>query len=329
MFAVYVEKPDFNNPLAALVIGERPAPIPPPGWQRVKVEAASLNWHDLWTLRGLGGMNGRPEAFPMILGSDGMGTLDDGTPVAVYPLMGDPDWRGDETLDPRRTVFAEDVQGTFADFVAVPERNAVPLPPGVARESAAVLGATWLTAYRMLFTKARVRAGQTILVQGASGGVATALIQLGHAVGLRVWATGRGSAKRELALRLGAQRCFESGEPLPAPVDAVFDLVGTATFAHSLKSVKTGGVIVVAGGASGFEATLDIARVFIEQITIVGSFDGTLHEFRELLDFVALAGIRPHVGHTLPMERAADGLQRMLAGELMGKIVLTRSRAES
>ncbi|NGY06998.1 zinc-binding dehydrogenase [Solimonas terrae] len=329
MFAVYAEAPNFNDPLSAVVVGERPAPSPRVGWVRVKLEAASLNWHDLWTLRGLGGMNGRPEAFPMILGSDGAGTLDDGTPVALYPLMGDPDWRGDETLDPRRTVLAEEVQGTFADFVAVPTRNAVPLPAGIARDTAAILGATWLTAYRMLFTKARVRPGQTVLVQGASGGVATALIQLGHAAGLRVWATGRGATKRELALRLGAQRCFESGESLPAPVDAVFDLVGTATFAHSIKHVKAGGVVVVAGGASGLEATLDLARVFIEQITIVGSFDGTLHEFLELLDFVAQAGIKPHVGHVLLMTDAVEGLRRMLAGETMGKIVLTRRQADS
>jgi NADPH:quinone reductase-like Zn-dependent oxidoreductase len=324
MFAVYVEKPNPNDPLAALVIGERPAPVPASGWVRVRVEAASLNWHDLWTLRGLGGANGRPEVFPMILGSDGVGTLDDGTPVALYPLMGDADWRGDETLDPRRTVLSEEVQGTFADFVTVPRRNAVPLPAAIPREAASVLGATWLTAYRMLFTKARARPGQTILVQGASGGVATALIQLGRAAGLQVWVTGRGTAKRELAVRLGAQRTFESGEALPRAVDAVFDLVGTATFSHSLKHVKTGGMVIVGGGASGFESSLDIARVFIEQITITGSFDGTLDEFYALLDFVADANLVPYIGQVLPMERAAEGLRLMLEGRLAGKIVLAR-----
>jgi NADPH:quinone reductase-like Zn-dependent oxidoreductase len=324
MFAVYVEKPNPDDPLAALVIGERAAPVPASGWVRVRVEAASLNWHDLWTLKGLGGANGRPEVFPMILGSDGVGTLDDGTPVTLYPLMGDPEWRGDETLDPRRTVLSEEVQGTFADFVTVPRRNAVPLPTAIPREAASVLGATWLTAYRMLFTKARARPGQTILVQGASGGVATALIQLGRAAGLQVWVTGRGTAKRELAVRLGAQRTFESGEALPRAVDAVFDLVGTATFSHSLRHVKTGGIVVVGGGASGFESSLDIARVFIEQITITGSFDGTLEEFYALLDFVADANLVPYIGQVLPMERAAEGLRLMMEGRLAGKIVLAR-----
>jgi NADPH:quinone reductase-like Zn-dependent oxidoreductase len=324
MFAVYAEKPNAENPLAALVIGQRPEPVLAPGWVRVRVESASLNWHDLWTLMGLGAANGRPEVFPMILGSDGVGTLDDGTPVVLYPLMGDVDWRGDETLDPRRVVLSEDVQGTFADFVAVPRRNAVPLPAAIPRETASVLGAAWLTAYRMLFTKAQARPGQTILVQGASGGVATALIQLGRAAGLQVWVTGRGAAKRELAVQLGAHRTFESGEKLPRPVDAVFDLVGAATFAHSLQHVKTGGLIVIAGGASGFEAKLDIARIFIEQITITGSFDGTLDEFHALLDFVAHAGLVPYVGQVLPMERAAEGLSLMLQGRQAGKIVLTR-----
>jgi NADPH:quinone reductase-like Zn-dependent oxidoreductase len=326
VFAVYAEKPNLDNPLDALVVGERPEPVLEPGWVRVRVQTASLNWHDLFTLRGLGSANGRPETFPMILGVEGVGTLDDGTRVVIYPLMGDADWRGDEVLDPRRTVFTEDVQGTFADFVAVPQRNAVPLPSAITREAGAVLGSAWLTAYRMLFTKAHVRPGQTILVQGASGGVATALIQLGCAAGLQVWVTGRGAAKRKLAARLGAHRTFEFGERLPRSVDAVFDVVGAATFAHSLEHVKTGGVIVIGGGASGFEAKLDIARVFIEQITITGTFDGTLDEFHALLDFVANAGLVPHIGHALPMERAAEGVRLMLDGQQAGKIVLVRNQ---
>lgn len=324
MFAIYVEKPDFKNPLAALQTGNRPEPVARDGWSRVKITAASLNWHDLWTLQGLGGLNGRPETFPMILGCDGVGTLEDGTPVVIYPIVGNPDWKGDETLDPDRSCFTEHLQGTFADYALVPRRNAVPLPEGISAEAAAVLGASWLTAYRMLFTRSDLRAGQTMLVQGSSGGVATALVQLGRAAGMRVWATGRDLKKRALAEKLGAHRTFDTGEKLPAPVDAVFEPVGAATFAHSMASIRTGGTIVVCGAASGITAQLDLARVFIEQISIRGVFAGTLDEFRNLLSFIAQAGIRPHIGEVLTMARAAEGLRRMHEGTLSGKIVLKR-----
>jgi NADPH:quinone reductase-like Zn-dependent oxidoreductase len=324
MFAVYVDRPDFADPLSALIVGERPQPAAGAGSVRIKVAAASLNWHDLWTLQGLGGINGRPETYPMILGCDGAGTLDDGTPVAIYPVIGDPGWKDDETLDPARSVLTEQLQGTFADYVALPRRNAVPLPSGLDPVTAAVLGASWLTAYRMLFTRSGLQPGQTMLVQGASGGVATALIQLGRAAGFEVWVTGRSRGKLQLAEQLGAQRCFGSGERLPRPADAVLELVGSATFEHSLASVRTGGCIVVAGAASGIEARLDLARVFIEQIQIKGVFAGTLDEFRKLLALVAGAGLRPHIGETLPMAEAAEGFRRMQGGATAGKILLKR-----
>src|SRR6266481_7712158 len=216
MFAVYAD-----NPLAALRVGEQRAPVVPEGWVRIRISAASLNWHDLFTLMGLGAVHGRPEVFPMILGCDGVGTLDDGSRVILYPVVGSPEWKGDETLDPERNTFGELLQGSFADYIAVPRRNAVPLPDGLSDTAAALLGASWLTAYRMLFTHSGLRAGQTMLVQGATGGVATALIQLGRAAGMRVWTTGRTAQKRAIAEKLGAQRTFASGDALPKPVDAV------------------------------------------------------------------------------------------------------------
>ena len=324
MFAVYIEKPDFENPLSALRIGERPMPESRDGWVSVKIQAASLNWHDLWTMQGLGGLNGRPETFPMILGCDGVGTLPDGSAAVIYPVLGEADWKGDETLDPGRHVLTETVQGTFADYALVPRRNAVALPVGLSYRAAAVLGVSWLTAYRMLFTRSDLRPGQTMLVQGASGGVATALIQLGRAAGMQVWATGRGKDKRALAEQLGAHRTFEAGESLPQPADAVFDPVGTATFPHSMASVRAGGTIVLCGAASGIEARLDIARVFIEQISIRGVFAGTLDEFRDLLNFVARSGIQPHIGMEMPMDRAGDGLRLMQEGTSHGKVLLMR-----
>src|SRR5437763_8010137 len=150
MFAVYAAEPNPEDPLAALVAGERETPEPPPGWVRVAVRAASLNMHDLWTLRGVGI---KADRFPMILGCDGAGVLEDGTEVVLHSVIGDPEWSGDETLDPKRTLLTEKHQGTFAETVVVPARNAVPKPAGLTAVQASVMGTAWLTAYRMLFTK--------------------------------------------------------------------------------------------------------------------------------------------------------------------------------
>ena len=185
MFAVYAARPNLDDPLASLVVGERPEPQTPPGWVRVKISHASLNRHDLFTLRGITAHED-PISFPMILGNDGAGTLDDGTPIVIYPVMGSDDWRDDETLDPGWHIFSERVSGTFADYVAVPKRNAIPLPEGLSALDASVLGTAWLTAYRTLFTKSSLKPGETLLVQGASGGMSTALIQLGRAAGFEV-----------------------------------------------------------------------------------------------------------------------------------------------
>src|SRR6266481_4939207 len=214
VFAVYASRANLEDPLSSIVVGERPEPEVPEGWVRVKVSHASLNRHDLFTLRGITAQ-AEPISFPMILGNDGAGMLDDGTPIIIYPLMGGDDWRGDETLDPRWHIFSERVPGTFADYVAVPRRNAIPLPEGISALDASVLGTAWLTAYRALFTKSRLKPGETLMVQGASGGMSTAAIQLGRAAGFEVWATSRNAKGRELAEKLGAYRTFGSNEQLP------------------------------------------------------------------------------------------------------------------
>src|SRR6202158_2436069 len=207
MFAAYCQKPHSDDPMAGLVLGDRPEPKIPEGWVRVKVSHASLNRHDIFTLRGITS-HAEGITYPMILGNDGAGVLDDGTPVVIYPMMGSDDWRGDETLDPHWHIFSERVPGTFADYVAVPKRNAIVLPEGISALNASVLGTAWLTAYRALFTKAKLRTHRVALVQGASGGMSTALIQLGRAAGFEVWTTSRNRAGRALAERLGAHRTF-------------------------------------------------------------------------------------------------------------------------
>ena len=321
MFAVYAAEPNADAPLDSLTVGERPEPEAPDGWVTVTVTAASLNMHDLWTLRGVGI---KPEQFPMILGCDGAGTLPDGSEVVLHSIIGDPDWKGDETLDPKRTLLTEKHQGSFADTVVVPARNAIPKPAGMSAVQAACMGTAWLTAYRMLFSKSGLRPGQRMLVQGASGGVSTALVQLGRAAGMQVWVTGRTEEKRAVAEKLGAHATFPSNERLPGKVDAVFETVGDATWSHSMRSLKPGGIIVISGSTSGPNPPSDLQRLFFLQLRVVGSTMGTREELADLLSFVATAGITPAVGLELPMESAADGFRAMLDGDTAGKIVFTR-----
>jgi NADPH:quinone reductase-like Zn-dependent oxidoreductase len=323
MFAVYATHAAPDDPLSALKIGERPEPDVPAGWVRVKVSHASLNRHDLFTLRG---MSGHPEGitYPLILGNDAAGTLDDGTPVVIYPVMGSEDWRGDETLDPSWHIPSEFIHGTFADYAVVPRRNAIRLPETLSALHASVLGTAWLTAYRALFTKSGLRAGGTVLIQGATGGMATALIQLGRAAGFEVWVTSRSEEGRARALALGAHRSFASDEALPRKVRAVIDNVGADSWAHSMSSLARGGTLVTVGGTTGFEVALNLLPVFADQLTITGSIMGTLEDMENMVRLIARAGIEPEIGVILPMERAEEGFRAMWEGRTRGKTVFTR-----
>jgi NADPH:quinone reductase-like Zn-dependent oxidoreductase len=320
MLAVYATHASPQDPLEALAVGDQPDPEVPDGWVRVRVRAASLNGHDLWTLKGVGI---RAEQFPMILGCDGAGVTDDGREVVLHSVITSPGWVGDETMDPRRTLLTEKYPGAFAQYVAVPARNVLDKPAELSFNEVACLSTAWLTAYRMIFVKSGLRPGQTMLVQGSSGGVATALITLGAAGGLRVWATGRSEDKRAVATRLGAHATFESGARLPERVDGVFETVGKATWSHSLRSLKPGGVVVVSGATSGDATAAELQRIFFLQMRVVGSTMGTREEFADLLTFCRLHGISPAIGATLPLEDAAEGFRQMAAGETAGKIVLT------
>jgi NADPH:quinone reductase-like Zn-dependent oxidoreductase len=321
MFAVTAARFDPDEPLNGLELGERPDPVPGPGWTTVTVRATSLNHHDLWTLRGVGLPASR---LPIILGCDAAGTDEDGNDVVVHAIIGDAAaGGGDETLDPGRSLLSERHDGTFAQRVAVPRGNLLPKPDGLSYAEAACLPTAYLTAYRMLFDRAGLQPGATVLVQGAGGGVATALLLLGRAAGFRVWATSRSEAKRERALGLGADQAFPPGARLPERVDAVMETVGQATWAHSLKSLRPGGRIVISGATSGAVPPADLTRVFFLQLSVVGSTMGTREQLGRLLQFCAQTGVRPLIDAELPLTRARDGFAAMLAGEVFGKIVFT------
>src|SRR6201999_2519323 len=291
MFAVSAVRIDAEDPLHGLELGEVPDPKVPDGWTTVSVRAAALNHHDLFSLRGVGLS---ADQLPMILGCDAAGIDEDGHEVVVHAVIGDPDaGNGDETLDPRRSLLSERYPGTLAQKVAVPRRNLVPKPPAMSWEEAACLPTAYLTAYRMLFTKAQVLPGETVLIQGAAGGLSTAAIILAGLAGTRVWVTGRTEAKRALALELGADQTFQPGDRLPERVDVVLDAVGAATWEHSMKALRPGGRLVVAGATSGHRPTEDLFRLFLKEIQVLGSTMGTREELPRLVRLLQTSGARP------------------------------------
>lgn len=321
MFAVYAGEINPDDPLKGLVIGEQPDPVVPDGWTTVTVKAASINHHDVWSLRGVGL---RSESLPMILGCDAAGYDEDGNEVIVHAVISDPSWRGDETLDPKRSLLSERHPGTFADKVAVPTRNVVAKPQGLSFAEAACLPTAWLTAYRMLFTQSDLKQGDTVLVQGAGGGVATALITLARAAGFRVLATSRDEDKRAKAFEIGAHEVFESGARLPVKVDAVMETVGKATWSHSVRSMRPGGTIVISGATSGDAPPAELTRIFFQQMRVHGSTMGTRDELHRLAQFLDVTGTKPLIDREIPMEDAASGLESVIDGSVFGKIVLTR-----
>jgi NADPH:quinone reductase-like Zn-dependent oxidoreductase len=264
------------------------------------------------------------DRLPIVLGCDAAGLDEDGNEVVVHAVIADPDaGGGDETLDPRRSLLSERHDGAFAQWVCVPRRNLVPKPAALSFEEAACLPTAYLTAYKMLFEKSGVQPGATLLVQGAGGGVATALIVLGRAAGYRIWATSRSETKREQALKLGADQVFPSGARLPERVDVVLETVGQATWAHSVRSLKPGGRIVISGATSGDAPPAELTRVFFTQLSVTGSTMGSRDQLGRLTRFLEQTGARPVIDRMLPLAQARDGFQAMIAGDLFGKIVFT------
>lgn len=318
MLAATAVRASPEDPLAGLLVGEHPAPQFADGWVRVRVKAAGINRHDLWTLQGVG-----VERFPIVLGCDAAGVTDDGREVVVHSVVGEvPAGDGDETLDPDRSLLSERYDGTFAEWVAVPVRNLIDKPPELTWEQAGCLSTAWLTAYRMVFHRADLPANGRLLVQGAGGGVATAAIQLAAAAGHTVYVTSRSGQRRARALELGAAAALAPGERAPERVDAVIETVGAATWDHSLKSLRPGGTVVVSGATSGPNPPADLARVFFRQLRIIGSTMGTREEFEALLAFLLETGVRPVVDSVLPLAEAAAGLERVRSGDVFGKVVL-------
>jgi len=345
MRALYAKKLGGDSPLANLEFGERPDPVPGPGQVRVRVRCATLNHHDYWTLKGV---VGHPVTPPRILGCDASGSVDsygsqrpDGAPepgseVAVYPVTfcgACPACRGGDPMLCRSFYMLSDgpIDGSFAEFLIAPAHNVVPKPASLSHEETACLGTTYLTAYRMLFSKANVKPGDRVLVQGAGGGLATAAISLAAAAGATVIASSRSEEKLSRARRIGAHAGVLAGKDAAKRilsltggegVDAVIESVGEPTWATSLRAVRPGGTVVVAGATAGPNPPADLARIFWRQIRILGSTEGTLAEFNALIRFVERAQIKPAIDTVYRFDQALTAFERLASGDFFGKLVL-------
>ena len=309
-----------DDPISGLELQEVPDPTAPEGWEIVEVRAAALNHHDVWTLRGVGATE---DDLPIVLGTDAAGVTADGREVVVHAVLGAAAPGEDETMAADFHLFSErGVGGTLAQRVAAPSRNLIPKPAALSFAEAACLPTAYLTAYRMLFTRAALRPGQSVLVQGAGGGVSTATILLGRAAGLAVYVTSRSEEKRARAVELGAAAAVEPGGRLPDRVDAVIETVGRATWEHSLKSLRPGGIVVVAGATSGHDPSADLARMFWRQLTVTGSSMGTLAELQRLCAFLEQSGVRPLVDSEHALADAPTAFARLEQGAEFGKIVV-------
>jgi NADPH:quinone reductase-like Zn-dependent oxidoreductase len=311
---------DRKSPLDGLRVQQIDPPEVPTDWVTVQVRAAALNHHDVWSLRGVGLPADR---LPMVLGCDAAGVTEGGREVIVHAVINDPGFVGsDDTYDPRRTLLSERYPGTLATHVRVPARNLVDKPAELSFAEAACLPTAWLTAYRMLFTQSGARLGDTVLVQGAGGGVATAAVVLARHAGLRVWVTSRDEARGARAVDLGAHHAFPAGARLPERVDAVLDTVGAATWSHSINVLRPGGTLVLAGATSGDQpARAELTKIFFKPLRVVGSTMGTRAELEACVGMLLATGVRPVIDRVLPLARATEGFAAMIAGTVFGKIV--------
>lgn len=319
-----------------LQLEDAPDPVPGPGEAVVRLHAAALNRRDAWIRHGLyAGIK-----LPIIPGSDGAGEVAAvgdlvgrawiGRPVVINPSL---DWGSEERAQgPQYRILGLPDNGTYAELVKVPAANLFGKPPQLSWEAAAAIPLAGLTAYRALVTRAQVRAGETVLVTGIGGGVATCALAIARHLGARVFVTSGSDAKLARARDLGAEGGANYGAPDwpkqiaamagPDGIDVAIDSAGSDTFARLLELVKPGGRLVTFGATTGSPTTVEVRRIFWKQLSLLGSTMGSPREFGEMVRLYGEGGLRPVVDQVFPLARAADAHGRMDRGEQMGKIVL-------
>ncbi len=326
-----------------VTVGERPLPQRAPSEVRVRLHAATLNRVDLY-MRDSGA--GITHSIPQTMGVDGAGVLDEvgadeptlrpGQRVLLYPgvACGRCEFclRGDDVLCTRYQLLGEHRDGTFAEYVCAPARNAVPLPDDWSFAEGAALGVNHLTAWRMLVTQACLQPWETVLVFGIGGGVSLAGLQLAKALGARVIVTSRHPAKLAAARALGADHVIDSSQEDVAKaalaatggrgVDVVFENVGEAVWPAAMKALVRGGRLVTCGATSGDQPGADLRRLFIRQLQVLGSTLGNLSELHDLLAFCQRHGVRPVIEQSYALDDVHAALSRLESGEQFGKIAL-------
>jgi NADPH:quinone reductase-like Zn-dependent oxidoreductase len=323
--------------------GELPDPEPGPGRVRVRIRAGALNHLDLFVLKGIPGI---PVALPHVMGSDGAGVVDavgagvtrvrPGDEAVINPGIncGTCEFclKGEHSLCVAFHLIGEHVAGTFAEFAVAPEINVYPKPAALAWEEAAAFPLTFLTAWRMLVTKARARPGESLLIVGIGGGVAVAALQIARMMGLSVWVTSGSPEKLSRAKEIGAEVGIDHAaadfsreiRKLTGKrgVDIVLDSVGKATWKRSIASLAKGGRLLTCGATTGPDPEEDIARIFWNQLSVHGSTMGTHGEFAEMLRLFRDGRLRPVVDAVFPLPQAREAVARLDEKRQFGKVVL-------
>jgi NADPH:quinone reductase-like Zn-dependent oxidoreductase len=331
----------YEEPLgpAGVRIRQRPTTEPAPGAVAIRIRAASINHLDLFMAQGLQ----RGVIPPRVIAADGAGVVaasgdpawKPGDEVVIYPVVCD--WEcewcksGQNVRCPHFGVVGEQSDGTACELFHIDARNVFPKPKGLSWMEAAAFPLTFLTAWRMLNTRARLSRGEKVLVVGAGAGVAVAAISIAKQLGARVFATSRSEAKRMKAMELGAEAVFDSTDfskqvraATGGGVDVVFEHVGPATLGESMRSVVLGGRVVTCGSTSGAKAEIMMPRLFWGQMDLLGSTMGNVGEFEAVLKAID-EGLRPVVDQVYPLAEVEAALKRLDAAEQFGKVVLSVS----
>ena len=325
-------------------VGERPDPEPADHEVRIEVEAFALNHLDLWVRRGLPGLD---LELPHVGGSDVAGRIDAtgdgvegwdvGERVVLNPGLwcGDCEWcaAGEHSLCDEYGILGEHMDGGAAELVVAPARNLYRLPEGFPAEEAAAVPLVFQTAWRALIGRAGLRAGESVLVTGASGGVSTAAIQIARLAGARVFAVTSGPESVRRAEELGAHEAIDRLEEDFSEavwratdrrgVDVVLDSVGEAVWEGCVRALAKGGRLVTYGATTGPEGKLDIRRMFWKQIQVMGSTMASHAQFREAMDQVFRGPLEPVVDEVFPMDEIEAAHRRLEEGGQFGKVVLT------